>query len=128
MQHADSNSCDVQSPGLPHIDLEEMVGREMTCKVLEAIEENDRLVLSNRKSAFGQKKLSYNVRLCNLPQSPTTLAHEGRAFREGLPVSSGCACFVRAPRRISCAAQCAHRMEHALAIRQNIDVTGGVCL
>ncbi|CAL5228279.1 g11383 [Coccomyxa viridis] len=51
----------LESPGLPHVDLEEMVGREMTCKVLEAIEENDRLVLSNRKSAFGQKKLSYNV-------------------------------------------------------------------
>ncbi len=63
-QHADLGFRNVQSPGLPHIDLEEMVGREMTCKVLEAVEENDRLVLSNRKSAFGQKKLSYNVRLC----------------------------------------------------------------
>ena len=53
-----------------------MVGREMTCKVLEAIEENDRLVLSNRKSAFGQKKLSYNVILCNLSRGTTAPAHE----------------------------------------------------
>ena len=58
----------MQSPGLPQVDLEEMIGREMQCKVLEAIEENDRLVLSNRKSAFSQKKLTYNVSLCTLFQ------------------------------------------------------------
>lgn len=53
----------MQSPGLPHADFEELIGTEMTCKVLEADEEKDRLVLSNRKNAFGTRKINHNVRL-----------------------------------------------------------------
>ena len=85
----------MQSPGLPHIDLEEMVGREMQCKVLEAIEENDRLVLSNRKSSFSQKKLTYSVRLCNLPYSPASVSSQSMRLlgRDQAPL--GYACLAR---------------------------------
>lgn len=57
-----------------------MIGREMQCKVLEAIEENDRLVLSNRKSAFGQKKLTYNVSSCNLFKYGRTSQETPRSY------------------------------------------------
>ena len=54
----------VQSPGLPHVEFEDLIGQEMTVKVLEAIEEKDRLILSNKKTAFEtNKKLSYTVGL-----------------------------------------------------------------
>ena len=57
-------SSPVQSPGLQQVDFEELIGREMTVKVLEAMEDKDRLILSNRKTAFEtNKKLSYTVRL-----------------------------------------------------------------
>lgn len=55
--------CRVQSQGLPHVDFEDMVGRELLCKILEVDEETDRLVLSNRKNTISSAKLSYNVRL-----------------------------------------------------------------
>ncbi len=45
------------------MDFEELVGRELQCKVLELEEETDRLVLSNRKSTISSAKLSYNVRI-----------------------------------------------------------------
>lgn len=56
--------CVVQSPALPHVDFEDLVGTHMLVKVLEAKEEEERLVLSNRKNAFGTKKLTHNVGSC----------------------------------------------------------------
>ena len=72
----------VQSPGLPQVDHEEMVGRELRVKVLEAIEENDRLVLSNRKNAFGQKKLTYSVSLLNAFRRAAMLAANARTSQK----------------------------------------------
>ena len=87
--------CSVQSLGLPQVDFEEMIGREMQCKVLEAIEENDRLVLSNRKSAFSQKKLTYTVRLFNPSSSPVASALTLRTYQEGIQRPLGYACLTR---------------------------------
>lgn len=41
---------------------EDYVGTTMSLKILEADEEKDRLVLSNRKNTFSSRKMNYNVR------------------------------------------------------------------
>ena len=61
------------------MDFEDLVGRELQCKVLEVDEETDRLVLSNRKSNISSAKLSYNVRLSPHLQ-PTLLQHTAVCF------------------------------------------------
>ena len=69
----------MQSQGLPHVDFEDLVSRELQCKVLEVDEEVDRLVLSNRKNNISSAKLSYNVRL-SPPLQPTPLQHTAVCF------------------------------------------------
>lgn len=55
------------------MDFEDLVSRELQCKVLEVDEEVDRLVLSNRKNNISSAKLSYNVRLS--PPLPSSRRH-----------------------------------------------------
>ena len=76
----------VQSPGLPHVDFEGLIGQEMTVKVLEAMEDKDRLILSNKKTAFDtNKKLSYTVRLA----PPLCSAYGRETNRKGVPLGDG---------------------------------------
>ena len=50
-------------------------------KVLEALEDSDRLILSNKKTAFEtNKKLSYTVRLVPLLAPHTVVRAVGRAY------------------------------------------------
>jgi len=53
----------VQGPGL-NVDWNDLLGQGMELKILEADEEKDRLVLSNRKSNFATRR-QLNVSLLN---------------------------------------------------------------
>ena len=58
----------------------------MTVKVLEAQEEKDRLILSNKKTAFEtNKKLSYTVRLAPPLAAQVVVRPTGRAVCWAMP-------------------------------------------
>lgn len=62
---AHENMFSLQGTG-KSVDWNDLIGQTLQVKVLEADEEKDRLVMSNRQSSFGSSSPTYNVSLHNL--------------------------------------------------------------